>query len=93
MDTKPSCKNYFPIEREITRLPKQWICNVLYTVQGDAFGNWVKERIEERNSHVVKEKNMLIDLDPDVAAAFNNSTAVSLSKGISANLLKLGTKR
>ena len=93
MDTKPSCKHYFPIEKEMRKLPKQWIVNVLFSVQNQAFGDWVKERIESRNEKVVKEKNLLIDMDPAVAAAFTNSTAVSLAKGVSANLLKLGTKR
>ena len=93
MKSKSTCYNYFPIEKEMKKLPKQWIVNVLYTALGDAFGDWVKGRIESRNEKVVKEKNLLIDMDPAVAAAFTNSSAVSLAKGISANLLKLGTKR
>ena len=73
-------------------MPKQFIVNVLYTSLGDTFSNWVKDRIVERNEKVVKEKNLMIDMDPAVANAFANSTAVSLSKGISSNLLKVGTK-
>ena len=93
MKTKQTCYQYFPIQKEMKKLPKQWIVNVMYTCLGDAFANWVKDRIEARNKKVTQEKNLLIDMDPGVAAAFTNSTAVSLTKGVSANLLKLGTKR
>ena len=51
----------------MTKLPKQFIVNTLYTALGDAFADWVKERIETRNAKVVKEKNLLIDMDPAVA--------------------------
>ena len=51
--------------------------NIIYSVVGEPFEQWVKQRIEERNAAVVKEKNMLIDMDPEIAAAFANSTAVS----------------
>ena len=93
MKTKQTCHQYFPIQKEMVKLPKQWICNVLYTCLGDAFANWVKDRIEARNKKVTMEKNLLIDMDPAVAAAFSNSNAVSLAKGVSVNMLKLGTKR
>ena len=54
------------------------------------------------------DKNMLIDMDPEIAQAYAASTAVSsrynllvnlntifniASKGIGANMLKIGTKR
>lgn len=92
MQANEGCMSYFPIMKEMVKLPKQFIVNVIYTTIGDKFSNWVKERVEARNAKVVKDKNMLIEMDPDIAAAFNNSNAVSISKGISANLLKLGTK-
>ena len=38
---------------------------------------WVDGKIELRNAKVVKEHNMMIELDPEIAAIFNNSTAVS----------------
>ena len=44
---------------------------------GEPFIAWVGERIKERNAAVTLEKNMLISMDPAVAAAFHASTAVS----------------
>jgi len=44
---------------------------------GAVFTDWVKEKIEERNETVKEKGEMNIELDPDVAEAFQNSTSVS----------------
>ena len=67
-----------PCEKEIVKLPKQYLTNVIYTIVGQDFANWVRARIEERNAKVQKEKDLMIAVDPAIAAAFQNSTAVSL---------------
>ena len=41
------------------------------------FSGWVRNRIEERNEAVRKNKNLDIAMDPEVAAAFRDSTRVS----------------
>jgi len=51
---------------------------VIATVTGESFINWVSQRINERNAAIVKDRNLGIQMDPEVAAAFHNSTAVSL---------------
>ena len=73
----------------------------------------MKQQIENRNRRVAVEKNLLIEMDPEVAEIYAASTAVSsklifiidndpnkltylsyiASKGIGANMLKVGTKR
>jgi hypothetical protein len=59
------------------KLPKQWIANVAYSVLGETFSYWVKEQIEARNVKVAEQGNLHIELDPEVYAAFQQSTAVS----------------
>ena len=79
----------------------------------DPFGQWVKQVIDKRNTDVAVNKNLLIEMDPEVAEIYAASTAVSsklnfilnaylseltyfsniASKGIGANMLKVGTKR
>ena len=66
-----------PIEKELKSLNKQFIVNVAYSVVGEPFKQWVKDMIETRNQDMTKSKNLLINMDPDVAAAFMASTAVS----------------
>lgn len=68
---------YFPDEVEIQKTPKHWICNVAATVLGDTYIDWVKSQIENRNQKVTKDKDLNIAMDPDIAAAFQASTAVS----------------
>ena len=62
-------------------------------VLGDLFKGWVKHQVEERNAEMCAKKEMMISMDPEMAAKFRASTHVSLSKGISANLLKDSSKR
>ena len=54
---------------------------------GDQFAAWVKERIEARNVKVTVSKNLNIALDPEVAEAFQKSTAVSRTLTIHAILI------
>ena len=68
---------YMPDDKELRKLPRQWICNVGASIIGAPFQHWVAERINARNEGAVEKKNMLIAMDPAVAAAFHASTAVS----------------
>ena len=69
--------DYFPEGREQNKLPKQWVVNVAASFIGGPFNDWVKEQIERRNKRVAIERDVMINVDPDIAAAFNNSSAVS----------------
>jgi hypothetical protein len=51
--------------------------NVTSSILGDEFLDWIKERIEARNSKVAVEKDIMISVDPDIANAFNASTSIS----------------
>ena len=66
----PACHKFFPIDREMEKLPKQWIVNVIYSSIGKDFADWVKARVIERNTNIVKVRQLGIDMDPGVFAAF-----------------------
>ena len=84
-------------------MPRGWIINVGATVVGQPFLDWVKAKILERNAKAAREQNLLIAMDPGLAAAFNNSTHFSRkyrtvltaidAKGSGAQLLKSESKR
>ena len=82
-DIMARCRNneefqkHMPIEKELLKIPKQWIVNIAYTLFGDSFSNWVFDQIEARNAKLAKEKNLMINLDPEIAAAWHSSTAVA----------------
>ena len=58
-------------------MPKQWLVNMVYSLVQEDFAKWVKGHINARNQKVTITHNLLIDMDPEVAAAFAASTAVS----------------
>ena len=68
---------YLPIEREIKKLPKQFVVNVCYKIIGHPFEVWVRTRINERNAKLEEKRNQLIEVDPKIALIFNNSTFTS----------------
>ena len=50
---------------------------MIYTVFGVDFAKWVEARILERNQKMEVKQNLLINMDPNVAAAFEASKQVS----------------
>ena len=66
----PDIDNYMPEERDFARLPRQWIANVMYTIVGDEFRNWVTNKIRERNDRLAEKHDLMIDMDPEIARAF-----------------------
>jgi hypothetical protein len=40
---------YFPEERDLDKLPRQFVIDVLATVIGKPFSDWVAEKVKERN--------------------------------------------
>jgi hypothetical protein len=66
-----------PVPREIRKMPRAYICNVIYTRLGDDFQEWVDVRCKQRNEEIAVEKDLNIHLDANIAAAFHASTAIS----------------
>ena len=58
----------------------RYIANVCNTIAGERFAKWVDNRVKERNEKRQKEIDF-IELDPEIAAVYNASTAIS-SKSI-----------
>ena len=50
---------------------------MVYSLVQEDFAEWVKRHIDARNQKITVTNNLLIDMDPEVAAAFAASTAVS----------------
>ena len=66
-----------PDPKDIPKLPKQYLVNVVYTIVGLTFNDWVKGRVEDRNNKVAVDKGLLIEVDEEIAIALNSSTAIS----------------
>ncbi len=76
-DDWPAVWKYLPDERDMHRLPRQWIISVIYTVVGQPFAGWVEERLQARNEKIATEGNEMIAVDPEIAACFAASTNIS----------------
>ena len=73
----PQVLDYLPDEQDWGRLPRQFICNIANTVIGKPFGQWVMQADQERNQVVAAKKDCMIHMDPEIAKAFEASTAIS----------------
>ena len=51
--------------------------NLIYTIVGDDFKNWVAEKVRTRNDKIASKYDLMLDLDPSIAKAFYASTMVS----------------
>ena len=54
-------------QKEIEKLPREYLSNVIYTILGDQFQQWVNLRINARNQKVTKDQNLAIFMDPEIA--------------------------
>ena len=80
---------HLPAEHhEINKLPRGWVINVGATVVGQPFIDWCGERVQTRNREMAKDRNLLIKMDAKLARAFQRSTAISVSNGNAAHMLK-----
>ena len=73
----PAINDYLPDQPDLPKTPKQWIVDVCAAVIGQPFKDWVKEQVEDRNAAMKEKREMMIDIDPEMKAAFQASTHVS----------------
>ena len=58
-------------------MPKQWIANVCASVMKNIFTDWVSKQVEDRNSKLIVDRGLHIQMDPKIAAIFASSTKTS----------------
>jgi len=56
---------------------RQYIINVIMTLVGQPFAQWVKKRVDARHKKVAEEAEMHIHMDPEINEIYRNSKAVS----------------
>ncbi len=73
----PQVLAYLPEEQDWGRLPRQFICNIAHTIIGKPFSQWVMQADNVRNQSVAAKQDCMIHMDPEIAKAFEASTAIS----------------
>jgi hypothetical protein len=65
------------IEREIHKLPREYLGCMIQSIADGDFTRHVKKQIEDRNAKLVQERDMGITMDQSILDIFNQSNAVS----------------
>ena len=73
----PRINDYLPEDRDMHKVPRQWLINVAYTVLGEPFSAWTRDEIAIRNEELAKKQKLLIEMDPEIAKAFHGSANIS----------------
>ena len=70
----PAAIKHLPTDmKEIKKMPRNYISNVLYTVIGEPFRSWVYTLMEQRNRDVAFKDEDYAQLEPEIYALFKNS--------------------
>ena len=88
----PNYENYIPEDRDIHRVPRQWLINIAYTVIGKPFNDWVQDEIVTRNEELAKKQKLLIEMDSEIAKAFHGSVNISSSRNNCKQQLQANTE-
>lgn len=57
-------------KNELDKLPRQYIANIIYTIVGKPFYDWVEARVNLRNQNIKEENLMNIEMDDEIAKIF-----------------------
>ena len=61
---------YLPaVQREREKLPREYVANLIYTIVGEEFKEWVNERVNERHALRRQEEDQIL-MDAEIARAF-----------------------
>ena len=74
---------YLPDERDMHKVPRQWIVNIAYAIIGAPFANWVSKAVSNRNMELAKKQDLILNLDPEIVKAFHNSSNISTVSNLS----------
>ena len=66
-----------PADKDMDRIPRAWVANVIYTIVGQPFRDFVNEQIERRNQTMISKRDLNITMDQAIFNAFQQSTSIS----------------
>ena len=50
---------------------------MIYSIVGDDLREWVSQQVKSRNEKLAEKQELMIELDPEIAAAFGSSLNIS----------------
>ena len=83
-----------PLEpREVDKLKRAWIADLIYSLVGMPFKKWADKVMEERTTEIREKQDLDVVLDHEVNKVFQASTSISIKSGSAAHLMKESSKR
>ena len=64
-------------KKELMKMPRSYIANVIYTIVGEDFRDWINKKMDERTKRLAEERDMNIKMDPEIYKIFKNSESIS----------------
>jgi uncharacterized membrane protein len=58
-------------------MDRKWLADVLYSVDRNKFEKMIRDAIKERKERLEEKRNLMIDMRPEFAAAFQNCMSFS----------------
>ena len=92
-EEKANISDYLPDYEYQKQTNRQWLCNVLNTLLGDTFSDFVQQKLKDRVKHIVRKKDLKMKALPEFVDIFMKSKNISVQKGRSHYLLKKWGKR
>ena len=74
----PKVFKALPAEQaEIESLHRGYIANVIYTVVGENFQEWIDKQLRDRTKKLCTTRDMNITMDPEIYKIFKASSSIS----------------
>ena len=73
----PGLKDYLPDGPDLDRISRAWLINVINTIVGTDFSDWVQRLVDSRNDKITEKQSLSLEMDPEMAQAFHESKQVS----------------
>ena len=62
---RPPLLKYLPEERDWTHIDKQWLCDILFSVDTEGIEKMIKEAMKKRQNVLEATRNEVIEIRPE----------------------------
>jgi hypothetical protein len=70
--TSNNTLKHLPDERDWEGINRKWLADILFTIEKGKFEKAIKDAVKSRKERLEEKNNLLVEMRPEFAAAFNN---------------------
>ena len=75
--TSPNTLRHLPDERDWDGLNRKWVADILYIVERAKLEKLIKDAVKARKERLEEKNNLLVQMRPEFAQAFQNYMSFS----------------